>query len=71
MTSKLQLDAWKLPRVQPGLQPRGSMAIKKTHRHCVRLNDVSFEGLMIHSTTTANGHGCLFFVAFRFQFGGV
>ena len=44
---------------------------KKTHRHCVRLNDVSFEGLVIHSTTTANGHGCLFFVAFRFQFGGV
>ena len=44
---------------------------KKTHRHCVRLNDISFEGLMIHSTTTANGHGCLFFVAFRFQFGGV
>lgn len=24
---------------------------------------------MIHSTTTANGDGCLFFVAFRFQFG--
>lgn len=54
-----------------GCNPEDRWPLKKTHRHCVRLNDVSFEGLMIHSTTSANGHGCLFFVAFRFQFGGV